>query len=220
MERQIRLIHLRVGLLMPRFSVFLLLGTIFSAQAETRVMVDTSMGKFTIEVNAEQSPITVQNFLSYVDAGSYDGTIFHRVISGFMIQGGGYTEKLEETYEGNPIENEAANGFKNLTGTLAMAREAEIDSARKQFFINVDDNAHLDHSDASCTREIEASVAKAEARGLRKPVSCTTYGYAVFGKVIEGMDVVSDIEFVETEITDYFEALPLIHVVIKSMRRQ
>ena len=80
---------------MPRFSVFLLLGTIVSAQAETRVMVDTSMGKFTIEVNAEQSPITVQNFLSYVDAGSYDGTIFHRVISGFMMQGGGYTEKLE-----------------------------------------------------------------------------------------------------------------------------
>ncbi len=205
---------------MRRFSALFLLFAIASVQAETRVIVETSMGSFTIELNEVKSPLAVRNFLSYVDAGSYDGTIFHRVIPGFMIQGGGYTEKLEETYEGDAIENEAANGVRNVMGAVAMAREAEIESARKQFFINVDDNAHLDHSEKSCTREIEAAVAKAEARGLRKPVSCTTYGYAVFGKVVEGMDTVSDIEFVETDMTDYFEALPLTPVVIKSVRRQ
>jgi peptidyl-prolyl cis-trans isomerase A (cyclophilin A) len=132
------------------------------------VIFSTALGNIAIELYPQQAPITVENFLAYVDVGFYDGTIFHRVIPGFVIQGGGHTEDMEHKVTRKPIKNEADNGLKNLRGTLSMARTRERDSATSQFFINLKDNPVLDH-------------------GARD------FGYAVFGKVIEGMDVVDKI---------------------------
>ncbi len=148
------------------------------AQNGPRVKLETSKGTIVLELDAEAAPKTVENFLTYVRKGHYDGTIFHRVIPRFMIQGGGFTPSMEQKPTGKPIRNEAANGLKNLRGTVAMARTSKVDSATAQFFINLVDNPYLDHSDDSASG----------------------YGYCVFGRVVEGMDVVDAIAGVPTGV--------------------
>ncbi|MGE0792316.1 MAG: peptidylprolyl isomerase [Sandaracinaceae bacterium] len=162
------------------------------------VIVETSLGSFTIELDAAHAPGSAANFLAYVDAGHYDGTIFHRVIPSFMIQGGGYDESYEKKAVRAPIQNEADNGQKNVRGSVAMARTGEPHSATAQFFVNVVDNAFLDHT------------AKNE-RG---------WGYAVFGRVTSGMDVVDAIKDVPTGSGGPFaKDAPKTPVVIRSIRR-
>jgi len=141
-----------------------------------KVKMETSMGDIILELNQEKAPKTVENFLAYVKNGFYNGTIFHRVINDFMIQGGGFTQDFERKDTLSPVKNEADNGLKNLNGTIAMARTMDPHSATAQFFINVNDNEFLDHTSKS-------------PRG---------WGYAVFGKVVKGMDVVDKIRQVET----------------------
>jgi cyclophilin family peptidyl-prolyl cis-trans isomerase len=160
------------------------------------VLMQTNKGAIKIELDQEKAPISVRNFLDYVKAGHYDGTIFHRVIPGFMIQGGGFDAKMLQKPTGAPIKNEATNGLKNLTGTIAMARTNVVDSATAQFFINVVDNAFLDH----------------------KNQSPQGFGYAVFGKVVEGMDVVKTIEKVPTANRGGHQNVPVDAVVIESVR--
>lgn len=162
------------------------------------VVIDTSMGAFKVELYQDTSPKTVANFLQYVDERFYDGTIFHRVAPGYVIQGGGYAEDLKEKPTHQPVVNEAANGVKNLRGTLAMARTPEVNSATSQFFVNLEDNDRLNHGATE-----------------------GNYGYAVFGKVIEGMDVVDKIGVVRTKsLGPGMENLPVEPVIIKSVRRQ
>jgi peptidyl-prolyl cis-trans isomerase B (cyclophilin B) len=136
-----------------------------------KVQMRTSHGEITLELDAAKAPVTVENFLGYVRDGFYDGTIFHRVIDGFMIQGGGFTPEMQQKPTGAPIENEAGNGLRNERGTVAMARTSNPDSATAQFFINHKDNDFLNHRSK-------------DRRG---------WGYAVFGKVTDGMTVVDDI---------------------------
>lgn len=166
------------------------------AEKNPVVLLATSMGNIRIELDAERAPITTKNFLAYVSDGHYDGLIFHRVIPGFMIQGGGMDAQMTEKKGKAPIKNEAANGLKNQIGTIAMARTNVVDSATAQFFINVKDNDFLNHR----------SPAPAE------------FGYAVFGQVIEGMDVVHGIEKVKTGRKGHHEDVPLTAVVIQSVR--
>jgi cyclophilin family peptidyl-prolyl cis-trans isomerase len=170
--------------------------------AETKgpvVVIDTSMGTIKVELNEEKAPVTVKNFLSYVDDKFYDGTIFHRVIPDFMIQGGGFEPNLKEKPTKDPIKNEGGNGLKNDRGTIAMARTPDPDSATAQFFISLKDNSPLNRGDPRCP---------------------DNYGYAVFGKVIEGMDVVDKIAQVETgDRPGGMENVPEKDVVIKSIRR-
>ena len=161
------------------------------------VLLSTSLGDITIELDAEKAPVTVANFLSYVDEQFYDGTIFHRVIKGFMIQGGGFTADMAQKRTKAPIKNEANNGLKNTRGTIAMARTSIVDSATAQFFINSVDNDFLD---------------------FRAPTP-DGYGYAVFGKVTSGLDVVDKISAVRTGIAHGMRDVPLQPVVIKSIRR-
>jgi len=165
--------------------------------ANPKVLMVTSKGNITIELFADKAPITVKNFLSYVDSGHYDGTIFHRVIKGFMIQGGGLTPDLVEKPAQSPIKNEATNGLSNKRGTIAMARTNVIDSATCQFFINHVDNPSLDHKDNT-------------------PGG---FGYAVFGKVIKGMDVVDAIASVKTGTVKYYRDVPRETIKIISVRR-
>ncbi len=164
--------------------------------ASPQVELKTNLGEIVLELNAELAPKTVANFLKYVQDGHYNGTIFHRVIAGFMIQGGGMDETLTEKSTRAPIENEAANGLKNETGTVAMARTNDPHSARAQFFINVADNGFLDHR-APDTRN---------------------WGYAVFGKVIKGMDIVRKIENRRTHTQGMYENVPVAAVIIESAR--
>ena len=161
------------------------------------VEVQTNLGSFTLELYPDKAPVTVKNFLQYVNKKFYDGTIFHRVIPTFMIQGGGFTSDMMKKATGAPIENEAKNGLSNLKGTIAMARTSEINSATCQFFINVKDNAGLDY----------------------KGDSPAEYGYAVFGKVVEGMDTVEKIKAVETTTKGAYGDVPVKPVIIKSIRR-
>lgn len=186
-------------------------------EAPPRVLMTTSMGEVTIELDREKAPIAVGNFLGYVERGDYDGTIFHRVIPGFMVQGGGHDPDLSLRTEGETIRNEADNGLRNETGTVAMARMSGIDSASRQFFINVNDNTHLDHKETSCTREDIADAEAARERGLYKPLSCANFGYAVFGRVVDGMDVVHAIEIVETASRDGHDDVPVEPVIIESI---
>jgi peptidyl-prolyl cis-trans isomerase B (cyclophilin B) len=160
------------------------------------ILMSTSMGDVKIELDRAKAPKTVDNFLAYVKAKHYDGTIFHRVIPGFMIQGGGMDKDMNEKKTNAPIENEAGNGLKNTVGTLAMARTSDPNSATAQFFINVKDNAFLDHRDNS-----QAG-----------------FGYAVFGKVVDGMDVVKKIENVKTANKLPHQNVPVEPVVITSMK--
>jgi len=159
------------------------------------VVFSTTLGDVTIELYPEKAPITVENFLAYVDAGFYDGTIFHRVVPGFVIQGGGFTESMEQKSTRPPIKNEADNGLKNDRGTLSMARTRDVNSATSQFFINVIDNALLDHG----TRD---------------------FGYAVFARVVVGMDVIDKIAAVRTSNHGMYQNVPVQPVVIQSGRRK
>ncbi|UCD00383.1 MAG: peptidyl-prolyl cis-trans isomerase [Phycisphaerales bacterium] len=158
------------------------------------VKLETSMGDILIELDLQAAPVTTKNFLGYVEDGFYDGTIFHRVIPNFMIQGGGYTEGLVRKDTRSPIVNEASNGLSNMRGTIAMARTSNPDSATSQFFINHANNAPLDY------------------------VSSAQPGYAVFGKVTGGIDVVDAIASVKTTTQDDMKNVPAEPVVIKSAR--
>ena len=165
----------------------------------TAVVVDTDLGTIEIDLDEAKAPKTVANFLAYVDSKHYDGTIFHRVIPGFMAQGGGYDGAFEKKPVRDAIENEADNGLKNTRGTVAMARTSDPHSATAQFFINVKDNGFLDHSGKN-------------AAG---------WGYAVFGTVTSGMDVVDKIVSVKTGSKGPFSKdAPLENVTIKSIRRK
>jgi cyclophilin family peptidyl-prolyl cis-trans isomerase len=186
----------------------------------TGVVLHTNLGQISVELYDKESPVTVQNFLRLVDDEVYENVLFHRVIMGFMAQTGGYRPNLEPLRERDAIVNEASNGLKNLRGTLAMARHDTIDSASVAFFVNLADNEHLDHSEHSCTREDEQAQAKAEQRGLFKPVTCKTFGYAVFGKVTDGMDVLDQIELVDVDYGEEFEALPLEPVILIRIERK
>ena len=167
--------------------------------ADPVVEVTTNHGTFVITLDPTHAPKSVENFLRYVDAQHYDGTIFHRVIPNFMVQGGGFDQKLEKKPVQAPIQNEAANGLKNTRGTVAMARTGEPHSATAQWFVNVVDNGFLDHT------------AKDE-RG---------WGYAVFGKVTDGMNVVDKIRDVKTAAQGPFSKdCPVQPVVITSIRRR
>jgi len=159
-----------------------------------RVALETSLGRIVLELDAKRAPKTVENFLAYVRAGFYNGTIFHRVIRGFMIQGGGFDADMNKKETRPPIHNEAANGLRNERGTIAMARTNDPHSATAQFFINTVDNRPLDFKDAT-------------VRG---------WGYAVFGKVVEGMDVVDAIEKVATTTKPPFADVPVEPVVIRT----
>lgn len=156
------------------------------------VELETTMGNIVIELNQEKAPNTVANFLEYVKSGHYDGTIFHRVIDGFMIQGGGMDANMKEKSTNAPIQNEADNGLKNEVGTIAMARTSDPHSATAQFFINVKDNSFLNFSG-------------------KNPQG---WGYAVFGKVTEGMDIVNKIKSVPTGKYGFHADVPTTPVVI------
>lgn len=181
------------------YSLMLILGFNTAAQAEEqpRVRVETSLGNFEVLLNAEKAPKTVANFLGYVNSGFYDGTIFHRVIDGFMIQGGGFTDDMAKKPTKNGVPNEADNGLKNLRGTVALARTTDPHSATSQFFVNTVDNAPLDHTDKT-------------PRG---------WGYTVFGKVVDGMDVVDAIAKAPTGTVGPFRDVPTETVVILSAQR-
>ena len=168
-------------------------------QLENKIMIklSTSMGEIRLELDAENAPITVENFLSYVDSGHYDNTIFHRVIPGFVIQGGGMVSGMQEKKTGAPIQNEADNGLKNLTGSICMARTNDPHSATSQFFINLKDNHFLDH-----TEKTESG-----------------WGYAVFGRVVSGMDVVEKVAAVDTGNAGYHSDVPLEDVVLEKAER-
>lgn len=157
------------------------------------VLLETSMGNIKVELYPDKAPITVKNFLAYVKEGHYDGLVFHRVIRGFMIQGGGFTPDMKEKRPAHPpIKNEAGNGLKNERGTIAMARTGVVDSATAQFFINVANNSFLNFTAPT-------------PQG---------YGYAVFGKVVEGMDVVDKIKKVKTGNRAGHQDVPLEDVII------
>lgn len=180
--------------------LFSISGAIAQQQeSNPQVTLHTSLGDIRLELYPSEAPVTVDNFLQYANDGFYNGTIFHRVISYFMIQGGGMTIEESESGAGmtpkttrDPIVNEANNGLKNLRGTVAMARTNEVNSATSQFFINVEMNGSLDHTGTEDSR---------------------SWGYAVFGRVIDGMDVVDDIRFVETGPQD----VPIEPVIIESV---
>ena len=172
----------------------LLSAAAFTATAAPRVEMQTTLGKITLELDAAKAPKSVENFLQYARSGQYDGTIFHRVIDGFMIQGGGFTKEMNEKPTKAPIANEAKNGLKNLRGSIAMARRADPHSATAQFFINHRDNPNLDYP------------------------AHDGWGYAVFGKVTEGMDVVDKIAKVKTGNRGMHQNVPVEPVIIESVK--
>jgi peptidyl-prolyl cis-trans isomerase A (cyclophilin A) len=158
------------------------------------ILFETSLGDFKIEFFEKEAPISVANFQKYIEDQFFDGTIFHRIVPGFVIQGGGFTEEMAQKKTLAPIKNEADNGLKNSRGSLSMARTNDIHSATSQFFVNLKDNDFLDHS-----------------RG--------NFGYAVFARVVEGMDVVDQIAAVETGRRKGMEDVPLEAVIMKSVRK-
>lgn len=158
------------------------------------VRFETTLGDFTVELDAESAPVSCKNFLRYVDEGFFDGTIFHRVIPGFMIQGGGFTEAMKQKPTHEPITNEAGNGLRNRRGAIAMARTNDPNSATAQFFVNLVDNAFLDQRAGNV-------------------------GYAVFGRVADGLDVVDKIAAVKTGRHGGHDDVPSEAVVVKAVRR-
>jgi peptidyl-prolyl cis-trans isomerase A (cyclophilin A) len=158
------------------------------------IRFETTLGDFTVEFFEKEAPLSVANFLRYIDDGFFDGTIFHRIVPGFVIQGGGFTEDMTQKKTHPTVKNEADNGLKNSRGTLSMARTSDINSATSQFFVNLKDNDFLDHS-----------------RG--------NFGYAVFARVTKGMDVVDKIAAVETGKRRGFDDVPVEPVIMKSVRR-
>ena len=159
------------------------------------IVFETTLGNFTIEFFEKEAPISVANFKKYIDEGFFDGTIFHRIVPGFVIQGGGFTEDMTQKKNNPAIKNEADNGLKNARGTLSMARTNDINSATSQFFVNLKDNDFLDHS-----------------RG--------NFGYAVFAKVSKGMDVIDKIAAVKTSRKRGHDDVPVDAVTVKSARRE
>ena len=177
------------------FSFLLFCSTAF-AEDYPKVKMETNLGTIVLEVYPDKAPKTVENFLQYVNDGFYDGTIFHRVIDNFMVQGGGFTADYQQKETREPVENEANNGLKNQMGTVAMARTPDPHSATAQFFINVSDNSFLNFQNET-------------SRG---------WGYAVFGKVVEGMPVVNKIKAIETGSGGpFYSDVPKTMVTIKSM---
>lgn len=174
-------------------SSVMLSSAIAAPAATTRVLLTTSEGNIELALDNQKAPVSVKNFVEYVNSGFYNGTTFHRVIPGFMIQGGGFVDEMKQKATNPPIKNEADNGLRNLRGTIAMARTAEKDSATSQFFINVADNAFLDH-------------------GQRD------FGYAVFGKVVKGMEVADKISQVQTTNVGPYQNVPSKPIVIKSAK--
>lgn len=168
-------------------------GNLMAAPAP-HVVLTTSFGDVEIELNQDKAPVSTQNFLKYVDSSFYNNTIFHRVIPGFMVQGGGFTAQMQQKSTNDPIKNEADNGLHNVRGTVAMARTSDVNSATSQFFINVKDNAMLDH-------------------GARD------YGYAVFGTVVKGMDVVDQIVNSPAGNKNGMQNVPLDPILIKTAKR-
>ena len=166
-----------------------------AAQADTPVEIDTSHGKIKLSLDEKRAPKTVANFVRYAHSGFYDNTVFHRVIDGFMIQGGGFTADMAQKATEKAVPNEAANGLKNTAGTIAMARTGNPHSATSQFFINLTDNPNLDH----------------------KNTTPQGYGYAVFGKVTSGMDIVRAIGKVETGDHGFHQNVPDKPVVIRKV---
>ncbi len=158
------------------------------------IRFETTLGDFTIEFYEKEAPESVANFKRYIDDGFFDGTIFHRIVPGFVIQGGGFTEDMSQKRTKPPVKNEADNGLKNSRGTLSMARTNDINSATSQFFVNLKDNDFLDHS-----------------RG--------NFGYAVFAHVTQGMDVIDKIAAVETGRKRGFDDVPVEAVIMKSVRQ-
>ncbi len=173
--------------------MLLMAGNLFAAN-NPHVVIDTSFGEIELELQADKAPITVNNFLDYVDAERYDGTIFHRVISGFMVQGGGFDRYMQQKATKPAIKNEADNGLRNDRGTVAMARTQAPDSATMQFFINHANNDFLNHSSRD-------------------------FGYAVFAKVVRGMDVVDQIAQVKTSLYGRNENVPVDPIIIKTIKR-
>ena len=184
------------------FMIFLIIAQVTSTgnsfAGDPQVTLQTSKGIILIELYPEKAPLTVKNFLSYVDNGFYDGTIFHRVIPNFMIQGGGFSAEMKRKSTEPPIQNEADNGLKNDRGTVAMARTQDPHSATAQFFINTADNEFLNH------------------RGK----SDQNWGYAVFGKIVKGMDVVDAISGAKTKNSGMMQDVPVETVFIETARRQ
>ena len=174
-----------------------LLFLVVPVAAETIVVLETSAGNITLSLDEEKAPLSVANFLTYADTGHYQGTIFHRVIKDFMIQGGNFSAEMVPKPTRAPIKNEAGNGLRNLRGTIAMARTGVVDSATSQFFINLKDNAFLDQRDTSI-------------RG---------FGYAVFGRVVDGMDVVDKIGASPTHTYQRFQDVPVEAIVIQGVKR-
>lgn len=170
---------------------------VYAQEVVVPVVMETSLGTIQIDLYETKAPKTVQNFLKYVDDKFYDGTIFHRVIDGFMIQGGGMTPDMKEKKTGKPIKHEGNTGLSNEVGTIAMARTGDPHSATSQFFINVENNGRLDYSAPT-------------------PAG---YGYVVFGKVSKGMDVVNRIKKVKTGSLGGHENVPMDTVIIKSVKR-
>ena len=156
------------------------------------VVFDTTLGQFTVDLNSEKAPITTANFLKYVKDGSYEGTIFHRVIPGFMAQGGGFDADMKQRSSYAPIKNEAGNGLPNDTATIAMARTSNPNSATRQFFINYQDNDFLNYSRSQA-------------------------GYAVFGKVIRGFDVIQEMAIKPTRRLGHYSDVPVTPIVIKKV---
>ncbi len=184
------LLHLLAGLLLCTH-----LSAQESASADNpAAILHTSMGDIALELYADKAPISVENFIHYANSGFYDGTIFHRVISHFMIQGGGFTTDMQQKPTGEPILNEANNGLSNTRGAIAMARTGQPHSATSQFFINVQDNQSLDHTGESSSR---------------------AWGYTVFGTVTAGMDVVDAIRLVETTTVPPYADVPKTPVIIE-----
>lgn len=163
-----------------------------SVNKDVKVLIETNLGNITIQLDADKAPITVKNFLSYVESGFYAKTIFHRVIPGFMIQGGGFSKSMDKLRTNPPIRNEASNGLHNNRGTIAMARTNDPHSASSQFFINVANNNFLDYSSKSM-------------------------GYAVFGKVVDGMDTVDKIAGTKTTQRNMHRDIPVDPIVIKKV---
>ena len=187
-----------VSILVIFSTAIFLAGSAIAADSNPKVVLDTSKGKIVLELYVDKAPETVKNFLNYVDAKYYDGTIFHRVIPNFMIQGGGFTNDMKRKSPQAPIKNEADKGLKNDRGTIAMARTGDPHSATAQFFINSKNNDFLNY----------------------KSKTQQGWGYAVFGKVIEGMKTVDAISAVKTRTLGAFRDVPAEPVVIKSARRQ
>ena len=172
-----------------------LAGLAAAVQAATKAELKTSLGTIELELDEAKAPITVKNFVDYAKAGFYEGTIFHRVIPGFMVQGGGFTKEMKQKETKTPIKNEAGNGLKNDKYTVAMARTMVVDSATAQFFINVADNAFLNH----------------------RSETMSGFGYAVFGKVTKGQDVVDKIAAVKTTNVFPHQNVPETPVVIEKV---